>query len=315
MSRVIAGRLLSLIPVLVVIAVVTFLIIHLTPGNPAEVILGNGATQAQVNRLTKQLGLDRPIWVQFGSWVVRAVHGNLGTSLFYEQPVVQVVLRHLPPTLYLAAGSTLVSVVVALPIGLVAAARQGSLLDRAVISGTVFGVSIPNFWLALMLIVAFAVELRVFPVTGYVSPGAGVGAWLEHLVLPVVVLAAGQCALIARMLRDGVLESLNQPYIRTARAEGASERVILVGQALPNALIPTLTVIGNSLASLLSGVVIVEVIFGIPGIGNLIIQAVDNRDYPLVEGITLMLALIYVVVNLLVDMSYIVVDPRLRRHG
>lgn len=311
---VVGRRLVSLVPVLVVIAVVTFFIVHLIPGNPAEVILGNGATSAQIASLTRQLGLDRPIWVQFADWAVNALHGNLGESIFYEQPVARVVLDHLAPTLYLAVFSTLLSVVAALPIGILAAARERSVLDRSMISGTVLGVSVPNFWLALMLVELFAVKIRLFPVTGYVPLSQGVGPWAEHLVLPVIVLAAGQCALIARMLRDGMIESLRQPYIRTSRAKGAKESAVLIGQALPNALVPTLTVVGNSLASLLSGVVVVEVIFDIPGIGNLIIQAIDNRDYLLVQGIVLVLALIYVGVNLAVDLSYLIVDPRLRRN-
>lgn len=314
MLSIIARRIMALVPVLVIVAAVTFVVIHLTPGNPAEVILGNGATTGQIARLTKQLGLDRPIWVQFGHWALNAVHGNLGQSIFYQQPVMAVVAQHLPPTLYLAVLSTLVSVIIAFILGLTAGARERSSLDRVLTSGSIIGVSIPSFWLALMLIVLFAVTLRVLPVTGYVPLQGGLGPWLSHLVLPVAVLAAGQCAIIARMLRDGVIDSLRQPYIRTARAKGMPGLAVLVTQAAPNAIIPTLTVVGNSLASLLSGVVVVEVIFDIPGVGNLIIQAVENRDYPLVQGIVLVLALIYVAVNLLVDLSYLVVDPRLRKN-
>ncbi|MEX6430573.1 MAG: ABC transporter permease [Ferrimicrobium sp.] len=315
MGRLIGRRLLSLVPVLAVLAVVTFIIIHLTPGNPAEVILGNGATIGQINALTRQLGLDRPLVQQFGSWLVNVLHGNLGRSIFYDQPVLTVIGSHIMPTVYLSVLATLLSIVIALPIGVLAAWRERSWLDRFVTSGSILGVSIPSFWLAIMLVVVFAVALAWVPVSGYVAPSAGVGEWLMHLILPVVVLSAGQSALIARMLRDGMIESMKKPYIRSSRARGASEREVLLFHALPNAVIPTLTVIGNSLASLLSGVVVVEVVFDIPGLGNLIIQAIDNRDYPLIQGIVLVFALIYVAVNLLVDLSYPLLDPRLRHNG
>ncbi|MHB8189289.1 MAG: ABC transporter permease [Ferrimicrobium sp.] len=315
MGKQIGRRLLSVIPVLVILGIVTFIIIHLTPGNPAEVILGNGATTGQINRLTRQLGLDRPLVEQFGVWLVNVVHGNLGRSIFYGQPVLSVIGSHIMPTVYLSLLATLLSLAIAFPVGILAAWRERSWLDRFVTSGSILGVSIPSFWLAIMLVVVFAVGLSWFPVSGYVSPGNGVGSWLGHLALPVIVLAAGQSALIARMLRDGMIDSLKRPYIRSCRAKGANELVVLVGHALPNALIPTLTVIGNSLASLLSGVVVVEVVFDIPGLGNLIIQAIDNRDYPLIQGIVLIFALIYVGVNLLVDLSYPLFDPRMRAHG
>lgn len=312
MTRYVARRLMSLVPVLVTIGVVTFVIIHLIPGNPADVILGNQATAAQVAQLTHQLGLDRPLWDQFVTWSTDALQGNLGQSIFYQQPVLSVVLSHLVPTATLAAMSTAVSIAVALPAGLLAASHRGRVLDRALMAVSLLGVSVPGFWLAFMLILVFAVLLGWLPVAGYVPLSGGVGPWLSHLILPVAVLAAGQSAIIARMLRDGTLESLRQPYIRTARAKGAAERSVLLGHALPNAAIPTLTIVGNSLASLLSGVVVVEVVFGIPGIGNLIIQAMENRDYPLIEGVTLIVALGYVAVNLVVDLLYALADPRVR---
>lgn len=312
MSKQIVRRLLSVIPVLAILGIVTFIIIHLTPGNPAEVILGNGATTGQINRLTRQLGLDKPLLVQFVSWLGNIAHGNMGRSIFYEQPVISVISSHLLPTIYLSLLATLLSVIVAFPIGIVAAWRERSWLDRLVTSGSILGVSIPSFWLSIVLVVIFAVSLSWFPVSGYIPPSQGIGAWLSHLALPVIVLSAGQSALIVRMLRDGMIDSLRRPYIRSSRAKGASEFATLVGHALPNAVIPTLTVIGNSLASLLSGVVVVEIVFDIPGLGNLIIQAIDNRDYPLIQGIVLVFALIYVGVNLLVDLSYPLFDPRLR---
>ena len=221
-------------------------------------------------------------------------------------------MSHLLPTLTLAALSTVVSLAAAVPIGLLAAWRKGSWLDRLLVSLSLLGVSVPAFWLAFMVILVFSVSAGLLPVAGYVPLSDGFLPWAAHLVLPVAVLASGQCAIIARMLRDGTLESLRQPYIRTARAKGASERAVLLSHALPNAAIPTLTIVGNSLASLLSGVVVVEVVFGIPGLGNLIIQAMENRDYPLIEGVTLVVAIIYVAVNLFVDLLYALADPRVR---
>lgn len=312
MGRFITRRLLSLIPVLLIVGIASFTIIHLIPGNPADVILGNNATQAQVKQLSHQLGLDRPLLSQFASWITSAVRGNLGTSIFYGEPVSHVIANHLLPTVYESVLSTLLSLIIAWPTGLIAAWRRNSFLDRLFMSGSLLGVSIPSFWLGLMMILVFAVDLRWLPVTGYIPPSYGLASFASHMALPVVVLSAGQAAIIARMLRDGVIENLSRPYIRTARAKGASETAVLLSHAMPNSLIPTLTVVGTSFATLLSGVVVVEVIFGIPGLGNLIIQAIENRDYPLVEGIALTFALFYVVINLLVDVSYALVDPRIR---
>lgn len=312
MGRFALRRLLSLIPVLLIVGITSFTIIHLIPGNPADVILGNNATPQEVTQLSHQLGLDRPLLGQFFSWFTSALQGNLGTSIFYGEPVFQVITSHLLPTIYESVLATSLSLIIAWPTGLIAAWWRGRLLDRLFMSFSLLGVSIPSFWLGLMLILVFSVGLRWFPVTGYVSPSYGIASFASHMALPVIVLTAGQTAIIARMLRDGVIENLSRPYIRTARAKGASERSVLLGHAMPNSLIPTLTVIGTSFATLLSGVVVVEVIFGIPGLGNLIIQAIENRDYPLVEGIALTFALVYVLVNLLVDVSYALVDPRIR---
>lgn len=305
-------RLVSMIPVLAILAVVTFTIIHLTPGNPAEVILGNGATVQQINQLSHQLGLDKPILIQFVDWLDNIVHGNLGQSLFFHQSVLSAIASHIVPTLALSVLATGLSIMIAFPIGVAAAWKERSWLDRLVTGGSIIGVSIPSFWLSIMLVLVFAVSLSWLPVSGYVSISSGVIPWLAHLILPIIVLSAGQSALIARMLRDGMIDAIKRPYVRTCRAKGGGEFATLVGHCLPNALIPTFTVIGNSLASLLSGVVVVEVVFDIPGLGNLIMQAIDNRDYPLIQGIVLIFALIYVGVNLLVDLCYPLVDPRLR---
>lgn len=310
--RLLARRVAALVPVLVIVGIVTFAIIHLTPGNPAAVMLGEGATPQQVAQLSHQLGLDRPLVEQFFTWAGNALRGNLGQSIFYQQPVLDVIGQNLLPTVYLAIFSTILSLLLSWPAGVLAGRLHRSWPDKVFMSVSMIGNSIPGFWLGLMLILAFAVGLRWFPVTGYVQPAQGAGQWIWHLVLPVVVLSVNQAPIIARMLRDGVAENLGRPYIRTARAKGGSEPAVLLGHAVPNALIPTLTVIGTSLATLLSGAVVVEVVFNIPGLGNLIYTAIENRDYPLVEGTALIFALLYVGVNFLVDLLYLVVDPRIR---
>lgn len=312
MATFLIRRFLGIVPVVIIVGVATFLLIHLTPGNPAEVILGNGATPQQVAQLTARLDLAQPLWQQFITWSGNAIQGNLGSSIFFQQPVLSVVAQHLLPTMYLAALSTLVSLALAWPAGVLAGRRRGSVFDRLFMSLSMVGNSVPGFWLGLMLIIVFAVDIRIFPVTGYVSPSHGLLQWLSYLVLPVVVLAVNQAPIIARMLRDGVAENLGRPYVRTARAKGGSERAVLLGQVVPNAMVPTVIVIGTSLATLLSGAVVVEVVFDIPGVGNLLFQAVENRDYPLVEGTALVFALIYVLVNLAVDLVYSIIDPRAR---
>ncbi|MHB8618770.1 MAG: ABC transporter permease [Chloroflexota bacterium] len=305
-------RLVAVVPVMFLVAIVAFLLIHLVPGNPALVILGEGATPGQVAQLTHALRLDEPLWQQFSTWLLHALRGDLGQSISYQQPVAQVVITHLGPTIWEAVLATALSVALAIPTGILAAWRSGSVLDRLFASISLIGVSIPAFWLGLMLVIAFSIELRLLPVQGYVPLSRGLWPWLSHLILPVVVLALGQTALIARMLRDGLLDHLRRPYVRTARAKGGSEADVLIGHATPNALIPTVTVVGASLATLLGGAVVVETVFDIPGVGNLIVQAITNRDYPLVEGVAFVVALIYVVVNLGVDLLYAVIDPRIR---
>lgn len=305
-------RLLGIVPVMFLVAVVAFALIHLTPGNPAQVILGEGATPEQVAALSHAMGLDEPIWTQFALWLANALHGNLGESISQQQPVSLVVLGHLPPTASEAILATALSLLLAIPAGILAAWRPGGVWDRLFTSVSLVGVSVPSFWLGLMLIIVFAVVLRLLPVEGYSPISQGLWPWLSHLILPVVVLALGQTALISRMLRDGLLENLRRPYTRTARAKGGTEADVLIGHATPNALIPTVTVVGTSLATLLGGAVVVEVVFDIPGVGNLLVQAISNRDYPLVEGTAFVIAMLYVLVNLGVDLLYAVIDPRIR---
>ncbi len=312
MARYAAGRLAALLPVLLVVGVTVFLLLHLIPGDPASVILGPDAAVDQVARLRHALGLDRPLYVQFALWFERVLYGDLGDSIFLRQPVARAIWQHLGPTAGLTALAEALAIAVAIPSGVLAAWKQHSRFDQAFMFVVLLGVSIPSFWTGLNLIAVFAVAVRLFPVAGYVSPSHGVGPWLGSLVLPAVALAFTQAGLIARMARDSTIEVLGEDYIRTARGKGLGEALVLARHAFRNALIPTLTVIGTSLANLLSGAVVVETVFVLPGIGNLVVQSISRRDYPVIEGVVLFVALVYVLVNLLVDLLYAAIDPRIR---
>lgn len=305
-------RLISLIPVMVIVGVIVFLIIHLTPGNPARVMLGQEATPAQIEHLEESLGLHDPLPVQFIRWLGHTLTGDLGESIYAQQPVLHVILTHLGPTVSLTLLSMVMTLLIGLPSAILAVWKRNGVMDPLFMSVSLLGVSIPEFWFALLLILTFAVMLPVFPVAGYAPLGQGMWAWLHHLILPAFVLAAVETGLIARMLRDGMLEGIHQDYARTARAKGLTERRVLTRHVFFNALIPTTTVIGTAVASLLGGAVIAETIFTIPGIGQLLIDSIHRRDYPVIQGIVLFIALIYVVVNLLVDLAYALLDPRIR---
>lgn len=312
MTGFIIRRVILLIPVLVVVGVVIFLLIHLTPGDPAAVILGDTATPDQVKQLRQELGLERPLIVQLFAWFGQALTGDLGVSIYSGEPVLQMILNRMGPTISLTVLATIMGISIALPIAVLAVWNRGSFLDPAFMSVALLGLSIPNFWLALVLILLLGVYLQVLPTAGYVPLSQGLWPWLSHLLLPAFVLAVQQSALIARMLRDGMLEVINQDFIRTAWSKGLTERVVLMRHAFSNAMIPTTTVIGLSLAQLLGGAVVTEQIFVIPGLGNLLIDSIAQRDFPTVQGIILFVALVYVVVNLVTDLAYAVLDPRIR---
>jgi len=310
-ARYAAGRLLALLPVLAVVGVTVFLLIHLIPGDPASVILGPEASQAQIAQLRTALGLDRPLYVQLGLWFGHVLRGDLGSSVFLQQPVARAIWTHLGPTLSLTALAEALALAVAIPSGVLAAWKRHTRFDQGFMMLVLLGVSIPSFWTGLNLIALFAVALRLFPVAGYVSPAHGVGPWLGSLILPAAALAFTQAGLVARMARDATIDVLDEDYIRTARSKGVREPRILARHAFRNALIPTLTVVGTSLANLLSGAVVVETVFVLPGLGNLVVQSIGRRDYPVIEGVVLFVALVYVVVNLAVDLLYAVLDPRI----
>jgi len=302
----------ALAPVLLVVGVTVFLLLHLIPGDPASVMLGPDASLAQISQLRHALGLDRPVYVQLILWFDRVLHGDLGTSIFLRESVTRAIGEHLGPTASLTLLAEVLAIAAAIPSGVLAAWKQHSRFDQAFMLVVLLGVSIPAFWTGLNLIAAFAVAIRLFPVAGYVPPSHGVGPWLSSLLLPAVALAFTQAGLIARMARDATIEVLGEDYIRTARSKGLGEVLVLIRHAFRNALIPTLTVVGTSLATLLSGAVVVETVFVLPGIGNLVVQSISRRDYPVIEGVVLFVALVYVLVNLLVDLLYAAIDPRVR---
>jgi peptide/nickel transport system permease protein len=307
-----AKRLLSAIPVLVMVAVFVFLLLRITPGDPAAVIAGETATAAQVAEIRGKLGLDRPIAGQFLLWSGRVLAGDFGESFFFKKRVATLVQQRLEPTLALAATTLLLAVIIALPLGVIAAWRHGGWLDRGLMGFSVLGFSVPVFVIGYLLIYLFAVKLRWLPVQGYGRIGDGLGEWASHLVLPSLTLSVIYIALIARMTRASVIDTLGEDYIRTARAKGVAERAILIRHALRNAAIPIVTVIGLGLALLIGGVVVTESVYNIPGLGRLTVEAVLARDYPVIQAVILLFSIAYVLVNLAIDIAYSAFDPRIR---
>ncbi|CAN7424704.1 ABC transporter permease [Variovorax sp. LjRoot84] len=307
-----AKRLLATLPVLLVVAIAVFMIVRLTPGDPAAVIGGNSATSEDLDRIREQLGLTRPLWTQFLLWGEGVLRGDLGFSFFLNKPVLTLIAQRMEPTLSLAGGTLLLVVAIALPLGTLAAWRMGGWLDKTVMAFSVAGFSVPVFVVGYLLIYVLALKLQWFPVQGYRRLAGGVGPWLQQLVLPCLTLAVTYVALLARVTRAAVSEALTEDYIRTARAKGITELQVLKHHALRNAAVPVVTVIGVSAALLLGGVVVTETVFAIPGLGQLTVDAVLNRDFPVLQGVVLFFALLYVLVNLLVDLSYLFLDPRIR---
>ncbi|MEN0614098.1 ABC transporter permease [Klebsiella indica] len=308
----ITKRLLGLIPVLMIVAAIVFLIVRLTPGDPAAIIGGNGASSDDLERIRSQLGLNLPLWRQFVIWCQHLLNGDLGYSFFLNTPVSSLISQRLGPTLSLTLLTLLFTVVIAVPLGTLAAWRMGGWLDRAVMAFSVAGFSVPVFVIGYVLIYFLAVKTSLFPVQGYQPLSAGFWLWLNHLILPCLSLSITYVALLARMTRAAVSEALTEDYIRTARAKGIREWQVVTFHALRNAAVPIATIIGISAALLLGGVVVTETVFAVPGLGQLTVDAVLNRDFPVLQGVVLFFALAYVVVNMLVDISYLVLDPRIR---
>jgi peptide/nickel transport system permease protein len=305
-------RVLAVIPVMVVVVTVVFLLIHLIPGDPASAMLGPDATPAQIEATRRQLGVDRPVYEQLLKFYGRVVQGDLGHSYFLNRPVTAVLWERAEPTLLLTVSALLVAIVIGVPSGIIAGAYQGSVWDRTLMLGALLGVCIPGFWLSLNFIYLFAVKLAWLPAAGYTSMLVDPRAALRFMVLPAFSLGFNQSALIARIARSCMLEVLQQDYIRTARAKGLHEGVVIYLHAFRNALVPVVTVIGITMAILIGGAVVTEIVFNIPGLGRLVISAILRRDYPVVQGVVLVTAAFYVLINLGVDMVYAFIDPRIR---
>lgn len=308
----IARRLLLMIPVVIFVGILTFLLIRLIPGDPAAQMLGLDAKPQEIEALRQKMGLDQPIYTQFFIWAARAVRGDLGDSIFLNQPVSVAIVEHLECTVSLALLALTYAVLVSVPIGVIAAVKQNAWQDKLVMAFALFGVSAPSFWLGLVGIFVFAVYLGWFPSQGYEMLKDGMRQWLWFISLPALSLGVQTAALIARMTRSSMLEVLRQDYIRTARAKGVMEKLVVFKHAFKNGLIPVITVVGMTLGQLLGGAVITETVFSLPGIGQLVITAIKNRDYPMVQGVIMFIAMTYVCANLLVDILYGWLDPRIK---
>jgi peptide/nickel transport system permease protein len=305
-------RMLAVIPVMGVVALFVFLLLRLTPGDPAAILAGDNATPEQLERIRISLGLNQPLYTQFFTWVGGLLHGDLGTSLSSNQPVLKLIGQRIEPSIAVAIATIVLSVVVAVPLGVIAAWKRGTWIDRFVMGLSVVGFSVPVFVIGYVLIQIFAMDLRWLPVQGYRSIGNGFGPFFERLILPTVSLSFIYVALIARMTRASMLDVLSEDYVRTARAKGIGEAGVLLRHGLRNAAVPVITVIGTGFALLISGVVVTESVFNLPGIGRLTVDAVLSRDYPVIQGLILLTSAVYLGVNLLIDVAYTLLDPRIR---
>ena len=305
-------RVLAAIPVMGVVALFVFLLLRLTPGDPAAILAGDNATQAQLERIRASLGLNEPLYVQFFTWVNKLLHGDLGVSLISNVPVTTMIGQRIEPSISIALSTMILSIAIAVPLGVIAAWKHGTWIDRFVMGLSVLGFSVPTFVIGYVLIQVFAIDLRWLPVQGFKSIASGFGPFFERLLLPTLTLSFIYVALIARMTRAATLDVLGEDYVRTARAKGLGELAVLLRHALRNAAVPVITVIGTGFALLISGVVVTESVFNLPGVGRLTVDAVLARDYPVIQAMILLTSLVYVAVNLLIDVAYTLLDPRIR---
>lgn len=308
----IVKRILATIPVMLVVALTVFSLLFLAPGDPATMIAGDQASAADIERIRQSLGLDQPFLVQFGTWLWRLVHFDLGNSVFTGQPVTALMAERVGPTVSVMLLTLVLSISIAVPLGVVAAWKSGSWIDRAIMSVSVVGFSVPLFVVGYILAWAFALKLQWLPPQGYTPISEGVWPWLQRLILPAITLGFVYIVLIARITRASMLEVLQQDYVRTARAKGLGPRTILFLHALKNGAVPVITVIGIGFAALIGGTVVTETVFTIPGMGRLTVDAILRRDYPVIQGLVLVFSFVYVLVNLAVDLLYTLVDPRIR---
>jgi peptide/nickel transport system permease protein len=311
-ATLILRRLIASIPVFVLVTAGVFSLVHLTPGDPVEAMMGESQDPVAKEALRRDLGLDQPIYVQYATWVGRLVQGDLGRSIRNHEPVVENVTRRIRPSLQLAVFAMLISLCVAFPVGIISATRRNSPIDGFGTMFALFGICMPNFLIALLLIFIFGVTLRWLPISGYVDPFENFGAGVRSLTLPAITLGLALAAVITRTLRSSLLEVLSEDYVRTARAKGLSDRLVMRRHALKNGLIPVVTLLGLQFGTLVGGAVITEYVFALPGVGRLVVDAIFSRDYPLVQGVILIIATGFVLSNLLVDIVYGWLDPRIR---
>lgn len=306
------ARLLALVQVLVVMSIVIFALIYAMPGDPASVILGDDASAEQIAEFRTQLGLDQPVWLRYLDWLWSALHGDLGYSIFLRDDVAHVVAERLVPTISISLLATVVSVLVAIPLAVAAARRRGGVADVSLSAVAMLGLAVPGFLLSLFLVQLFAVQLGWLPVAGYADPSEGIGEFLKYLILPAVALGVVQVSVLGRVTRVSVVDALAGSFIAVAEAKGVSPSGVLYRHALRNALVPIVTVLAGSFGTLLAGAAVVETIFNIPGIGQLVVTAISRRDYPVIQGTVLVIAVIYVLLNFVVDLLYPLLDPRIR---
>ncbi len=316
MSRFLIRRLLGAVVVMWAVATIVFFMLRLVPGDPIAAMLADVGGAAEEAALRAKLGLDQPVIVQYAKWFWNALQGDMGASIYGNRvPVGQIISEALPRTLSLALLSAIIAVVIAIPAGIIAATRKNTAADNTVSVAAFLGLSMPDFWLAILLIIVFAANLQWMPAIGYVPMADGVWLWFKHLVMPAIAVGTAFSAIIARMIRSSMLEVLNADYMRVAASKGLTKRQLLLSHALPNALIPVVTVMGIALALLMAGAVVVENVFAIKGLGRVLIQGILNRDYPVVQGAVLVVSAIFIFSNLLVDLLYVVIDPRIRYDG
>ncbi len=308
----VVNRLIATIPVLAMVAIFVFLMLRFAPGDPAAVLAGDNGTPQQIEEIRETLGLNKPILIQLGIWAGNLLQGDFGQSYFFKKDVSELILLRVEPTLALATTTLILTIVIAVPIGVIAAYRHGTWIDRAVMAFSVAGFSIPVFVLGYILIYVFAMEIKLFPVQGYKPIGEGFWPFIHRLILPSLTLSVIYIALIARITRASVLEVLTEDYIRTAYAKGLTPRAVLIKHALRNAAVPIVTVIGIGIALLIGGVVVTESVYNIPGLGRLTVDAVLGRDYPTIQAIIIVFSFVYVIINLGIDLTYSMLDPRIR---
>jgi peptide/nickel transport system permease protein len=305
-------RLLATIPTILLVTITVFMILRLTPGGPAVAMLGDQASPEAVARLQHQLGLDKPLYVQYLHWLGNALHGDLGRSAFGNQPVTHLIVQRIVPTLELSLIALVVSLLIGISAGVIAAVKRNTAVDAVASILAILGVSTPSFWLAILLVLVFSLKLSWLPALGYVSPFSNLGTNLKDMLLPSVTLGIILAAVVTRFTRASMLDSLYQDYVRTARSKGLEERTVVIRHALANAMIPIVTVVGLELGGLLSGAVIIETIFSLPGNGQLLVTSIFNRDFPVVQGLVVVIATVFILVNVVVDVVYALIDPRIR---